>query len=163
MRHVLSLLLMSAVLFGSVAVSQAAPKEGKKGAHGPSAFMLPKDIVLTPEQQTKIDEVKIELKDKAEAAQVKLDAILTPELKKAVAEATKAARAEGKKGKEIQAAENEALSSLSAEQKESLKAARKEVMTVKAEFISKISPLLTEEQRTKLPKTQEGGKKKKEV
>ena len=109
--------LMKTVLCTGLAVAMAltagsveAAKENKKpdGSANP-VFTIPKEITLTAEQQTKLDEIKKEEGPKVAELTEKLDAVLTAEQKTARKEAAAKAKADGKKGKDAATAVEEAL------------------------------------------------------
>jgi hypothetical protein len=156
MKVVLSLvacLAVSGVVFGADAVKE------KKGKPVPGAqfFALPEEITLTAEQQTKLDELKKEHGDKLKDLVTTRDEILTKDQKKARGEAQKSARQAGKKGKEIQTAIDEATMWTEG-QKDKYTKAEAEVQTLGAEVKAKVTALLTEEQKAKLPKPKKNKK-----
>lgn len=152
-------LLCLGLIVGLTTFSSAedSPKEAKakKKAAGQNnpAFAIPKEITLTPEQQTKLDEIKKEQGPKVAELTTKLDSVLTDEQKAARKEASAKAKADGKKGKEAQAAVDEALK-LTDEQKKQRAEIQPELAKLQVSVKEQIHGLLTDEQKThyKLPK-----------
>ena len=164
MRKLFSFVVLSVVLFAGMQTVQAQKEEGKgkKGGDGAAQILsVPKEIELTADQETKVKEIRKSMADKAKAAQTKVDAIMSPEIKKKAAEARKTASEAGKKGKDAEAAINEALG-LTADQQAALKEANKEASEVKAAFMAELSKILTDAQKEKMPKKAEPKKKKAE-
>ncbi len=122
-------------------------------APGPSFF---KNLNLTPEQETKLADLRKEFDPKFKAAREKMESVLTDEQKKARGEAMKTARDAGKKGKDVWDAA-EAAMKLSDEQKTKLSDARKEMGDLYKEFDKKFRAFLTPEQQDKL-RPPRGGK-----
>lgn len=131
------------------AEAQAAPK-GRKVAQRvaafPPVFKLPDAIVLTAEQQAKIDELKTKYSDKLREAVRKVDEIYTDEQHKAMRGARKAAVTEGKKGKQLKAAV-EAAVQLSPEQQQKMADARKVLTDLQKEVRKQVVGLLTDDQK----------------
>lgn len=140
----------------SVSSGSAQDAKGKKkaqdGKNSP-IFAIPKEITLTSEQQTKLDEIKNEQAPKVVELNKKLDAVLTDEQKTARKDASAKAKEEGKKGKEMTAAVEEALK-LTDEQKKARKESEEELNKLRQTVREQIHGFLTEEQRAhyKLPK-----------
>ena len=153
MRTVLSAGLIVALAL-SAGTAEAAKEKKKKGdgAANP-VFTLPKEITLTPEQQTKLDEIKKDQGPKIAELTAKLDELLTAEQKTARKEAVAKARADGKKGKEAATAVDEALK-LTDEQKKQRGEVQPELTKLQGAIKEKIHGLLTDDQKThyKLPK-----------
>jgi uncharacterized protein (DUF885 family) len=92
----------------------------------------------------------------------KLDKVMTEEQKKARLEVMKEAREkgkEGKKGKELAQAIKDAMK-LSEEQQKNYDETDKKIVALRQEILEKVKPLLTDEQKEKLPKRPEPRKKK---
>ncbi len=145
--------LLTAGLMITIALSSgvAHAQKGKKAGTNNPAFAIPKEITLTAEQQTKLDEIKKEQGPKLAELTKKLDSILTDEQKAARKEAM--AKADGKKGKEAAAAVDEALK-LTDEQKKQRAEIQPELAKLQLSVKEQIHGLLTDEQKThyKLPK-----------
>lgn len=139
----------------SAGSADAAKEKGKKNADGANnpVFTLPKEITLTAEQQTKLDEIKKDQGPKIGDLTKKVDDLLTAEQKSARKEAAAKAKADGKKGKEAAAAIDEALK-LTDEQKKSRAELQPELAKLQLSIKEQIHGLLTDEQKThyKLPK-----------
>jgi hypothetical protein len=103
-------------------------------------FELPKPLQdsLTEEQKAQIAELQKQYGAKLEEAAAKVGGILTPELRKAQAEAAAAAAAKLLEEK------------LSEQQRADLKTAQTELETVQRELREKLMALIPEEQRAKL-------------
>ena len=146
--------LMVAVALSAGPVDAAKPGKGKKqdGASNP-VFAIPKEITLTADQQTKLDEIKKEQGPKIADLTAKLDSPLTTEQKTARREAIAKNKADGKKGKEAKAAVDEALK-LSDEQKKLRSELQPEMARLQLSIKEQIHGLLTDEQKAnyKLPK-----------
>lgn len=120
---------------------RAARKPRKAGIH---AFRIPKNVVLTAEQQTKFDEIRKELEPKIEDAKAKEAAVLTEEQKTLKLQA----EAEAKE-KIIQIkAEVATKAKITPEQAQQLKDTHTQVTTLDKEARAKVLALLTEEQKT---------------
>lgn len=154
MRQWVGLGLVLALVAGNTA--DAAQEKGKKkkndGTSSP-VFAIPKEITLTAEQQTKLDEIKKTEGPKLAELNSKLDNSLTAEQKSARKDAQAKAKADGKKGKEAQAAVDEALK-LTDEQKKLRSEVQPEINKLQAAIKTQIHGLLTDEQKThyKLPR-----------
>ncbi|MBI1346515.1 hypothetical protein GC163_09520 [bacterium] len=136
---------------GSFAADEAK-KEKKKGTPGAGnqAFNLPKNVELTEEQKTKLEELKKEHGPKLAEIQKKLDGVLTDEQKQARKDAQAKAKADNVKGKEAQAAVMASLK-LTDEQKAKYEAAQAEMKEAAGKVRAKIAEFLTEEQKAKVP------------
>jgi hypothetical protein len=142
--------------------AKQAKKKAKKGGENPAVakvFAVPEGITLSEEQQAKLTEIKKEFGPKVEDAFKKRDAILSEEQIKARADANKAARTAGKKGKEAQA-DVDAAMKLTDEQKKKMADSQKEIRDLQTKVRDKLTALLNDEQKAKLPK-KAGDKKKK--
>jgi hypothetical protein len=146
----LAVLLLSV---GPAFAQKAAKKEARKAqrAAGAQLFEFPKEITLSEEQQAKLKSLKDEYSPKVEAANKKLNEVLTPEQQTARREAAKANREAKKTGKEARDAVNAALK-LSNEQQAKWDAAQKEFQALRREIEQKKNELLSAEQRARLPK-----------
>ncbi len=152
---------VSVLLFSPAMAEDAKPKKPKAGAARKEqpAVQLPKEIELTDEQKPKIAEVEKEFAPKMKELREKLDKVLTEDQKKARAEVTKEARTSGKKGKELQQAIKDATKATDEQQKQ-IDVVEKELVALRQKIREKVEPILTEEQKTKLP-PKAGEKKKK--
>ncbi len=167
-RVVLTLSLV--VLLGSslLAAEQQKGKKGKKGRQQrkPSVVrLLPKEVQATfsDEQKEKIALLNKEFGPKLVEFAKKRASILSPEQKKAQAEARKAATEAGKKGKELQEAVKAAMK-LTDVQKKQLAELAKVTAPLNKTIREKVLALLTDEQKAKIPKRgggKAGGKKAK--
>jgi hypothetical protein len=143
MRRVLLPLLALLLLLPAVRAAQE-----KKAPAKPSekAFTFPKQVQLTDEQKTKVEELKKEYGPKLDEIGARIDAIMTPERQKVAAEARQKAKDDGKKGKEVQEAVDAALK-LPAEDEAKLKEAMKDRGKLMKEVNEKKMALLTDEQK----------------
>ncbi len=153
MKSVLRTLAALAVAVLLAAGARAEDKkEVKKGAAKPkrdpfaAVFSFPKSITLDDAQKAKVEALRKEYTPKMEAAQAKFEKIMTPERRKAQAEAIKAARAAGKKGRELGEAANAALK-LSPEEQAQMKELNQGRIKLFMEIQKKKMELLTPEQR----------------
>ena len=163
MRSARIVLTLGVVLLMASALA-AAPKKGKgkkkKAPRCPAAQRVDRmlsGLTLTDEQKAKLDEIKKEFGPKLMEVMKKMD-VLTPEQKKARAEAAKAAKAAGKKGKEAREAV-EAAVKLTDDQKAKMAEVKKEMGPLQKELTQKVLAVLTPEQKQQLKKAR-GGKKK---
>lgn len=134
----------------------AAPKEkGKKAPPKCPAMAqierMTAGMTLTDDQKAKLADIAKEFGPKVADSQKKIDSVLTPEQKKARAEAQKKAAADGKKGKELFEATQAAVK-LSDDQKASMAAAQKEQRAVTKDLMTKVQGVLTPEQQEQLKK-----------
>lgn len=147
--------LIVAMSLSANAADATKETKGKKKANGQAnaVFEIPKEITLTAEQQTKVDEIKKEQGPKVAELTTKLDSLLTADQKAARKEATAKNKAEGKKGKEAKAAIDEALK-LTDEQKKQQAELQPELAKLQISIKEQINALLTDEQKThyKVPK-----------
>jgi Spy/CpxP family protein refolding chaperone len=152
MKTLITMLTLTASLafVGNLAAAQAPT--GKHGPHGmgPAAELL-KGLNLTDAQKAQVEELVKEYGPKLKSAREEIGSILTPDQKKAYAEAAKAARASGKKGKEVAEAARAAVN-LTADEKAKLAEAQKQVAPIRKEFHEKLMDILTPEQRKQLQK-----------
>jgi len=113
---------------------------------------------LTAEQKEKFAEIAKEFGPKLMECMKKAD-VMTPEQKKAMAEAGKKAKAEGKTPEEAKKAIAEAIN-LTDEQKQKQAEAREAMKPLEKELRAKVMEVLTEEQQAKVKAKFKGGKKK---
>jgi hypothetical protein len=146
------LIIAVALSAGNVDAAKEAKGKKKDGAGNP-VFAIPKEITLTNEQQTKLDEIKKEQGPKIAELTAKLDSNLTAEQKTARKDAMAKAKADGKKGKAAKAAVEEALK-LTDEQKKQQAELQPQLTQLQQSIKEQIHGLLTDEQKThyKLPK-----------
>jgi len=152
------LLMASPLLAGP---GKRGPKKEKKARPCPAAQRVErmlKGIDLTDAQKAQLKEIQKEFGPKLAEAMKKM-AVLTPEQKKARAEAAKAAKAAGKKGKEAREAVQAAVK-LTDEQKAKMAEARKAMRPLEKELREKVLGVLTPEQKEKLPKPKHHGRKR---
>ena len=152
-------LSLAALLVSPALAEDAKPKKNKPNAarKEPPAVQLPKEITLTEEQKTKVAELEKEYAPKMKELREKHDKILTEEQKKARQEVMKEAREkakEGKKGKELAQAIKDAMK-LSEEKQKEYDETDKKIVALRQEILEKVKPLLTDEQKEKLPKRPE--------
>lgn len=149
---------LAAFLLLPVMAEDAKPKRAKPNARKEQpAVQLPKDITLTDDQKTKVAELEKEFAPKMKELREKLDKVMTEEQKKARLEVMKEAREkgkEGKKGKELAQAIKDAMK-LSEEQQKSYDETDKQIVALRHEILEKVKPLLTDDQKEKLPKRPE--------
>ena len=154
LRTLLCAGLMIAVALSAGTGEAAKPGKGKKkDGKSTAVFAIPKEITLTAEQQTKLDEIKTEQAPKIADLTEKLDSLLTSEQKTARKEAAAKNKADGKKGKEARAAIEEAIK-LTDDQKKQRSEAEPELAKLQRSIKEQIHGLLTDEQKAnyKLPK-----------
>ncbi|RMG34669.1 MAG: hypothetical protein D6725_13840, partial [Planctomycetota bacterium] len=144
------------------ALADQAKKKGKKaGKKKPAAVavekLVPKSVAetLTDEQKEKIRAIAKDYQPKLAELRKKLAGAITPQQRKARAEALKKARAEGKKGKEALKAAEEAAG-LTEDQKKQVAEIQKQIAELTREMRAKIAEVLTPEQRAKLPGRKRG-------
>ena len=149
---------LAACLMGTAFVGDAAAQKekGKKKAGmatGQQIFTLPKEITLTDDQKSKLEEIKKEHGPKLAELTKKMDDTLTADQKKARKEAGDKARADGKKGKDLQSAVDAAVN-LTDDQKQAQEEVKPELTKLQGAIREKIHGLLTDDQKThyKLPK-----------
>ena len=152
-------LSLAALLVSPALAEDAKPKKNKPNAarKEPPAVQLPKEITLTEEQKTKVAELEKEYAPKMKELREKHDKIMTEEQKKARQEVMKEAREkakEGKKGKELAQAIKDAMK-LSEEKQKEYDETDKKIVALRQEILEKVKPLLTDEQKEKLPKRPE--------
>lgn len=151
------------LMVSSTPAQDAAKKKKNQPAKEPPAVQLPKDITLTDEQKTKVAEIEKEFGPKMKELREKLDKILTEDQKKARQEVLKEAREkgkDGKKGKELAEAVKNAMK-LSEEQQKQYDETDKQIVALRQQILEKVKPILTEEQRAKLPQRPAAAKKAK--
>ncbi len=151
-------LSLAAFLLSPALAEDAKPKRNKPIARKEQpAVQLPKEITLTDEQKTKVAELEKEYAPKMKELREQLDKVMTDEQKKARLDVMKEAREkgkEGRKGKELQQAIKDAMK-LSEEQQKSYDETDKKITALRQEILEKVKPLLTDEQKEKLPKRPE--------
>ena len=153
-KCLLSLSLAACLLSPLMAEDAKAKRKKNQPAKEPPAVQLPKDITLNDEQKTKVAELEKEYGPKMKELREKLDKALTEEQKKARHDAMTEAREkgkEGKRGKELHQAINDAMK-LSEEQQKKYDETDKQITALRLEILEKVKPLLTDEQKEKLPK-----------
>lgn len=154
-------LSLAAFLLSPVMAEDAKAKKAKPNARKEQpAVQLPKEITLTDEQKTKVAELEKEYAPKMKELREKLDKVMTEEQKKARLDVMKEAREkakdnkEAKRGKELAQAIKDAMK-LSEEQQKSYDETDKKIVALRQEILEKVKPLLTDEQKEKLPKRPE--------
>ena len=157
-KMLLTLALVCVVSASVMAADEKKPAR-KKGAPTPVAVQLPKEIELTDAQKEKLAAVNKEYAEKFAAAQKAVDAVLTDEQKKARHDVMKEARTSGKKGKELQQTIKDATKATDEQQKK-IEVAEKALTELRHEILEKVKPILTDEQKAKLPQRKGAGKKK---
>ena len=161
MKTVRMILALAVVLLIAAAPLAAKERGEKKAPPCPAAAVVDrivKDLTLTAEQTTKLDELKKEYGPKLMEAAKKGD-VLTPEQKKAAADARAAAKAAGKKGKDA-AADIDAATKITDEQKAKIADCRKECGALSKELGEKVKAVLTAEQKEQIKKAHDEKKKK---
>lgn len=146
-------LLISPVFAQETKAQKKRPNARKE----PPAIQLPKEITLTEEQKAKVAELEKEYGPKMKELREKLDKVMTDEQKKARQAVLKEAREQGKdgkKGKELQKAVKDAMK-LSDEQQKQYDEIDKQLVALRQEILEKVKPILTDEQKAKLPKRPE--------
>lgn len=153
-KCLLSLSLAAFLLSPALAQDAKAKKNKPNAARKEQpAVQLPKEITLTDEQKTKVAELEKEFAPKMKELREKLDKVMTDEQKKARLDVMKEAREkgkEGRKGKELQQAIKDAMK-LSEEQQKSYDETDKKITALRQEILEKVKPLLTDDQKAKLP------------
>ena len=156
-------LSLAAFLVSPVMAQDAKAKKAKPNARKEQpAVVLPKEITLTDEQKTKVAELEKEYAPKMKELREKLDKVMTEEQKKARLDLIKQALEKGKqgrKGKKLQQAIKDAMK-LSEEQQKNYDETDKKLVALRQEILEKVKPLLTDEQKEKLPKRPERKKAK---
>lgn len=157
-------LLMVAPVVARDDAKAKRPKAAAKKVREQPAVQLPKDITLTDEQKTKVAEIEKEFGPKMKELREKLDKIMTEEQKKARQEVLKEAREkgkDGKKGKELAEAVKNAMK-LSEEQQKQYDETDKQILALRQQILEKVKPILTDEQKAKLPQRPAAAKKAKD-
>ncbi len=154
-RGLLTLAVAAALTTGALADDAKKDKKqrGQRRAAAGQAFRLPKGIELSEDQKGQVAELRKEYGKKIQEVTKKIG--MTPDQRKAMVEARKAAMADGKKGPAAMEA-SLAAANLSDDQK----AAWGERQELMKEIREKLHGLLTAEQKAKLPGRKAGGKKK---
>ncbi|MGA2616440.1 MAG: hypothetical protein ABSF26_02445 [Thermoguttaceae bacterium] len=162
--RVFKTLLPLVVLALLAATVQAQDNKDQKPRRGPGAFggaqmidriLAAKDLNLTDEQKTKLEDLK---KEYAPKLKNPMDGILTDEQKKARDDATKAAKDAGKNMRETFKAASEAVK-LTDDQKAKLREAGKAMRPIFTELRDKINGILTSDQQEQVKKFFSGRKK----
>jgi hypothetical protein len=144
---ILALLAIAASpAFAATGTKKAAPKNTV--AYYKTIDRTLKPVTLTDEQTAKLDALKKDYEQKFTDAYAKQD-VLTPEQKKAGADARAAAKADGKSRKEISKAATDAIKETD-EQKAKAKQAGKDLKAMQGEFKGKVFGLLTDEQKQQI-------------
>jgi Spy/CpxP family protein refolding chaperone len=158
MRAVRAILTLGLVLAiaAPLLAQQEKPKPKRPRAKterrgGMSMMRMLRGIELTADQKAKLQKIEKEMRPKFAELRKKADAILTPEQKKARAEAMKNAREEGKRGRELFQAAREAVK-LTDKQKEETAKVRKEMGELFTQVRNKLMEVLTPEQKEALKK-----------
>jgi Spy/CpxP family protein refolding chaperone len=139
-------IVVASPVFG--AEQEAKQKAAKRPT--PAVFTFPKEITLTEDQQAKLKAIQDEFGPKLAELQKKQTDLLTPEQKKARADAAKANKDANKTGKAAQQATMAALK-LTPEQQTKWDAVAAELKPLRAKIEEKKLTILTDEQKTKLP------------
>jgi len=167
--RVLLTLSMAALLASPLMAADEKGKKKKKGKRKRPAVTiptrLPKSIVLSDEQKTKLKALQSEFAGKFTDLRTKTAGVLTPEQRKARSQAFQEARKAGKKRRELAAAAD-AAAKITDEQKAKIDEIRKEQRTLTQAFQAKLREILTAEQKDQLKEAAKkrkaaGGKKKK--
>jgi len=108
-------------------------------------------LKLSDEQKAKLNQIKQEFVPKFTAAEQKRDNVLSPDQRKASAEAAKAAKLAGKTGKEVRDAADAAAKPTD-EQKSKLTEAKKELKELEKDLQAKVKAILTPEQQEEAKK-----------
>jgi Spy/CpxP family protein refolding chaperone len=166
----MTLILVVALLIACPVLAQEKEKKkGRRGGGQPGGAAmvnrLLEGVSLTDEQKTKIADVNKDFDAKVAEARKKLDDILTPEQKKARADAEKAAKDAGKSDREVRTAAREAVK-LTDEQQPKFREAMREVGGLERQRVEKVMEALTPEQKEqvqkKIDELKKGGKKKRD-
>ena len=143
-------LAVSLVMVGKLMAADKACPATKPQRHAMAGpWDVVKDLNLTSDQKTAVEALKKEYGPKLKEVHQKVEGILTPEQKKARAEALKAANAAGKKGPDLHKAVVAAVK-LTDDQKSQMDAARKDVQALQKEVRGKLMAILTPEQKNQL-------------
>jgi len=161
-RTVLVLAIALAIAAPALAQKKERPPREKKAPKCPAMAMMERmseNLNLTPDQKAKIEAIAKEFGPKMAEAQKKTD-VLTPEQKKAMQDAGKAAKEAGKKGKEARDAVDAAVK-ITDDQKAKMNEARKELGVIQKEMREQFMTVLTPEQKEQFkPKKREKKEKK---
>ncbi|MCS7306429.1 MAG: hypothetical protein NZ602_15135 [Thermoguttaceae bacterium] len=159
MRRVCQVLLVVGLVLamgGLLLAAEGKRPRGPRPEGGPPEFgrMDPFPLVkriqnLSEEQKQKIENLRKEYEPKLSELREKLDAIITPEQKKAREEAIKKAKEEGKTGRELFEAIRNAVK-LTEEQQNKMKEVQTQIGQLAREIRGKLDEILTEEQRAQL-------------
>lgn len=110
-----------------------------------------KNVDLTDEQKSKMQEILKKHMGKLQELRKEMSSVITPEMRKARAEAGKKARAEGLKGKELRTAVEKAVE-VPAEAAGKMKELQKKMTAAQKDIQAALAEVLTDEQKEKLPK-----------
>jgi hypothetical protein len=137
---------------------KAAPKKDPYAGFFSFPKMVESKLALTNDQKAKLQDLRKEYTPKLEEVDAKIGKVMTPERRKAAADAAKEAKAAGKKGKDLAAAVQAALK-LSDEEQAQLKQANQARAKLVGEIVKKKLALLTDEQKALLrPKPKDKSK-----
>ena len=150
-NSIVGLLLLAVISPVTAAEDAAKGKKNPVEQQVKRRFELPEAVALSPEQKTKLEEIKKEYASKVQEAIEKREGLLTAEQKQARQAAQKAARQSGKKQKEAHEAGVAALN-LSGDQLKQYTAAEDAVKKVDEEIKGKIAGILTDEQKATIKK-----------
>ncbi len=157
MRTLRTCLLLAVAVLVALPVMAAEKKAAaKKAPKCPAAAYVERmlqGMTLTEDQKTKLGDIQKEFGPQLVDLAKKRQAILTPEQRKAEAEASKAARAEGKKGKDFMKAVQDAIKPTD-EQKGKLAEVQKERSALEKGLRDKVMGVLTTEQQQQIKKAQ---------
>jgi hypothetical protein len=160
LRTVVALSVAAVLTIGGRAEDKkkAAPKKDPYAGFFSFSKMVASKLALTNDQKAKLNDLRKEYTPKLEEADAKISKIMTPERRKAAADAAKEAKAAGKKGKDLAAAVQAALK-LSQEEQDQLKQANQARGKLVSEIVKKKMALLTDEQKALLrPKPKDKNK-----
>lgn len=147
LRFVLTLVVVLAVASPLLAGEGKRKKGAKPKAppvFGPTRIL--EGLNLTADQKAQVEKIRKDFEPKLDALRKKIAEVLTPEQRRAQAEAMKAAKQAGKKGAEAKRMVEEAVK-LTDEQKQKLADLRKEISALEKEARAQIMNLLTPEQK----------------
>ncbi len=150
LRFVLALVLVLAVASPLLA-GEGKKKKGAKPKAPPvfGPVRILEGLDLTADQKGQVEKIRKEFEPKLDALRKKIAEVLTPEQRRAQAEAMKAAKQAGKKGADAKRMVEEAVK-LTDDQKQKLAELRKEMSALEKEARAQIMNLLTPEQREKV-------------
>lgn len=123
-------------------------------------FGLPKGIELTAEQQVQFGEILKELGPAYKKLQQRRNTVLSGEQQAALGMARKAVKEAGLTDPRLVQEALDAAAGITAEQKEQMRALAEEEKALRRQVLDKLSTILTEEQKAKLPRPKGDGKTK---